>query len=278
MRREAEDDVVANRAQFRRLAGCQPMGQHDGMLRGRHFTRVQTAVDPHDGAALACQGLRLVGSDPLDECKPPRDVAIAVQPGEYLFRRDDRHEHVVAVGGLTGHGHPELNPAASRARYLVQLTKIGKLVVAAGFEAEHLARCRHVQWCRLCSCSWPDELHAKEQRDDERRAPARQHVRTWQKVPGRVWRLGEPEDRHQSSVKNIGRVRTSEPLSVTDWARPRTLLRRPSIQRLGVAKGVTTFSRTADFCSNGPARRLPGPRLCKQLDDETIGGGTESHT
>ena len=67
--------------------GNQFVGQQNGLLRAGHFGGMQSAVDVHDGLALARQGFRLIVGEPAALRQSARNVLVFVDLGEILRAR-----------------------------------------------------------------------------------------------------------------------------------------------------------------------------------------------
>ncbi len=113
----------------------------DQLLCAQRFSRVQPAVDPDHGAALARQRARLLVAQPLRQRQPPRDLFVSIELLLVLRRSDDRQVHGPPLGALAHFDDLQ------SIRFPVQLLDVGfilrvidQLIIIADVEPELIFR------------------------------------------------------------------------------------------------------------------------------------------
>ena len=143
-RHQHEDRVVADALRFVRLGRHQPPGELGRVLRAGHFGGVQAAVDPDDDLAFLRQRSRLGLADAARQRQPARDLLIPRAVLEVRFARDDRDDHVAALGALADALDADAIGRGVELREVVEeLFVAGELVVVAGSEAEDVLGLGH---------------------------------------------------------------------------------------------------------------------------------------
>ena len=75
----------------------QVIGEQWCVLRARHLRRVEAAVDVDERLTFLGQPLRVGVGQSLRVGQPLPDLAVAIEPGEVLRRRDEREVHRPAL-------------------------------------------------------------------------------------------------------------------------------------------------------------------------------------
>src|SRR5262249_7432754 len=90
-RPQHQDDVVQDGVDFGVTFGCYKLvSELDGVLASGHLGGMQASVQVNDGLALASERPGVLIFQSTSKREAARRVFVAIEPGEVLWRRDDR--------------------------------------------------------------------------------------------------------------------------------------------------------------------------------------------